>query len=75
MSKSYGPYFGLTSDRERTRTILRSQTLIREKLRRLKARRFNCLVFNISDDNSNNEKETREINDKIRHKAAMSCPK
>jgi hypothetical protein len=40
-----------------------------EKLRRLKARRFNCLVFNISDDNLHNEKgDLREINDKIRHK-------
>jgi len=40
-----------------------------EKLRRLKARRFNCLVFNISDDNLRNEKgDLREINDKIRHK-------
>ena len=40
-----------------------------EKLRRLKARRFNCLIFNISDDNLHNEKgDLREINDKIRHK-------
>jgi uncharacterized protein (TIGR02688 family) len=40
-----------------------------EKLHRLKARRFNCLVFNISDDNLHNEKgDLREINDKIRHK-------
>jgi hypothetical protein len=41
----------------------------REKLRRLKARRFNCLVFNISDDNLHAERgDLREINDKIRHK-------
>jgi hypothetical protein len=65
--------FGLTSDREMNQeTIFIDHTdtdVGLEKLRRLKARRFNCLVFNISDDNLHNEKgDLREVNDKIRHK-------
>jgi hypothetical protein len=41
----------------------------KEKLRKLKVRQFNCLVFNISDDNLHIERgDLREINDKIRHK-------
>ena len=65
--------FGLTSDREMNQETIfidHADTDVGlEKLRRLKARRFNCLVFNISDDNLHNEKgDLREINDKIRHK-------
>jgi len=65
--------FGLTSDRE-----MEQETVFvdhadtdegKEKLRALKVRRFNCLVFNISDDNLHGERgDLREINDKIRQK-------
>jgi hypothetical protein len=65
--------FGLTSEREMNQETIfidHADTDVGlEKLRRLKAHRFNCLVFNISDDNLHNEKgDLREINDKIRHK-------
>lgn len=65
--------FGVTSDRE-----MEQETVFvdhadtdegKEKLRALKVRRFNCLVFNISDDNLHSERgDLREINDKIRQK-------
>src|SRR5215510_11837944 len=65
--------FGLTSERE-----MKQETVFidhadtdtgREKLRALKVRQFNCLVFNISDDNLHIERgDLREINDKIRQK-------
>jgi len=48
-----------------------------EKLRRLKARRFNCLIFNISDDNLHNEKgDLREMTIRFDTRSnAMSCPR
>jgi hypothetical protein len=65
--------FGLRSGSEMTQEIVfvdhADTDAGREKLRRLKVRRFNCLVFNISDDNLHAERgDLREINDKIRHK-------
>jgi hypothetical protein len=65
--------FGLTSERE-----MKQETVFvdhadtdtgKEKLRKLKVRQYNCLVFNISDDNLHIERgDLREINDKIRQK-------
>src|SRR6266511_625031 len=65
--------FGLTSEREMAEGVAfvdhADTDTGREKLRKLKARQFNCLVFNISDDNLHSERgDLREINDKIRHK-------
>jgi hypothetical protein len=65
--------FGLTSDREMNQdTVFVDHADTdegKEKLRTLKVRRVNCLVFNISDDNLHAERgDLREINDKIRQK-------
>ncbi len=64
---------GLMTDKEKEREIVFIDHADTEEgkreLRKLKPRRYNCLVFNISDDDIHTEKgDLREINDKIRNK-------
>jgi hypothetical protein len=65
--------FGVTSSKEYGEDLVfvtQTDTATgKSKLRGLKPRRFNCLVFNISDDNIHDEQgDLREVNDAIRMK-------